>query len=256
MASKRPRLECPGCGQNLSYSAYCRHQQLHNAASDVDSETDSDSSYSGELMATTSTSGDSLDNSDDGSYIGDGSCDQNLENQDDTYKAVHGTHSSDEEESDSESAMEIWESDSDSSDACNSDDNVTSTVAQQCREIHFMIAFFVLFFQLCYHISDRRIHYLITFLGTIFKWLSIVVKGSTLLPTLAAEFPRTLYSLRKTLQLTTPLQRFVVCPTCHKLFKEDQCVVVSGGIKISRKCDNIQFPNHPHLVEWNAKLHS
>ena len=79
MASKRPRLECPGCGQNLSYSAYCRHQQLHNAASDVDSETDSDSSFSGELMATTSTSGDSLDNSDDGSYIGDGSCDQNLE---------------------------------------------------------------------------------------------------------------------------------------------------------------------------------
>lgn len=247
MASKRPRLECPGCGQNLSYSAYCRHQQLHNAASDVDSETDSDSSFSGELMATTSTSGDSLDNSDDGSYIGDGSCDQNLENQDDTYKAVHDAHSSDEEESDSESAMEIWESDSDSSDACNSDDNVTSTVAQQCREIHFMIAFFVLFFQLCYHISDRGIHYLITFLGTIFKWLSIVVKGSTLLPTLAAEFPRTLYSLRKTLQLTTPLQRFVVCPTCHKLFKEDQCVIVSGGIKISRKCDNIQFPNHPHL---------
>ena len=131
-----------------------------------------------------------------------------------------------------ESAMEIWESDSDSSDACNSDDNVTSTVAQQCREIHFMIAFFVLFFQLCYHISDCRIHYLITFLGTIFKWLSIVVKGSTLLPTLAAEFPRTLYSLCKTLQLTTPLQRFV-CSTCHKLFKEDQCVIVSGCIKIS-----------------------
>ena len=52
---------------------------------------------SGELMATTSTSGDSLDNSDDGSYIGDGSCDQNLENQDDTYKAVHDAHSSDEE---------------------------------------------------------------------------------------------------------------------------------------------------------------
>ena len=67
MASKRPRLECLGCGQNLSYSAYCRHQQLHNAASDVDSETDSDNSFSGELMATTSTSGDSLDNSDDGS---------------------------------------------------------------------------------------------------------------------------------------------------------------------------------------------
>ena len=227
---------------------------MHNAASDVDSEMDSDSSFSGELMATTSTSGDSLDNSDDGSYIGDGSCDQNLENQDDTYKAVHDAHSSDEEESDSESAMEIWESDSDSSDACNSDDNITSTVAQQCREIHFMITFFVLFFQLCYHCG---IHYSITFLGTIFKWFSIVVKGSTLLPTLSAEFPRTLYSLRKTLQLT-PLQRFVVCPTCHKLFKEDQCVIVSGGIKISRKCDNIQFPNHPHLylVEWNAKLHS
>ena len=144
--------------------------------------------------------------------------------------------------------MEIWESDSDSSDACNSDDNVTSTVAQQCREIHFMIAFFVLFFQVCYHISDRGIHYLITFLGTISKWLSIVVKGSTLLPTLAAEFPRTLYSLHKTLQLTTPLKRSVVCPTCHKLFKENQCVIVSGGIKISRKCDNIQFPNHPHLT--------
>ena len=97
MASKRPRLECPGCGQNISYSAYCRHQQLHNAASDVDSETDSDSSFSGELMATMSTSGDSLGNSDDGSYIGDGSCDQNLENQDETYKAVHDAHSSDEE---------------------------------------------------------------------------------------------------------------------------------------------------------------
>ena len=78
MASKRPRLECPGCGQNLSYSAFCRHQQLHNAASDVDSETDSDSSFSGESMATTSTSGDSLDNSDDGSHIDDGSCDEIL----------------------------------------------------------------------------------------------------------------------------------------------------------------------------------
>ena len=57
------------------------------------------------------------------------------------------THSSDEEVT--ESAMEIWESDSDSSDVYNSDDNVTSTVAQQCREIHFMIAFFVYCFSNC-----------------------------------------------------------------------------------------------------------
>jgi len=56
---------------------------------------------------------------------------------------------------------------------------------------------------------------------------------------LAANFPRTPYSLKKKLDIKSDLTQFCVCPTCHTLYKEKDCPC---------KCDHVEFPDHPHAL--------
>ena len=38
---------------------------------------------------------------------------------------------------------------------------------------------------------------------------------------------------------------YVVCSKCHSLYDLDSCVIINGSNRSSRKCEYIQFPNHP-----------
>lgn len=44
------------------------------------------------------------------------------------------------------------------------------------------------------------------------------------------------------------LRHYVCCPTCHSIYKKEECIVVgdSGELE-SFKCVHIVFPNHPQL---------
>ena len=39
----------------------------------------------------------------------------------------------------------------------------------------------------------------------------------------------------------------IVCPTCHCLHKHQDCVLKRAGKDISKICDFVEFPLHPHI---------
>lgn len=39
---------------------------------------------------------------------------------------------------------------------------------------------------------------------------------------------------------------YVVCPKCDSVYEYEDCVVRSGGERVSGKCTHIAYPNHPY----------
>lgn len=138
--------------------------------------------------------------------------------------------------SSSESAPEIWEESSSSETENNTEKPVQS-------HLHFMTSVFIAFFQLCFNISDRAISILLTFFSSLFQVLS---STSETLKSFSENFPKTLYSLRKNLKSVKSFSKYVVCPSCHRLYQESECIVKECGVESSLKCRHVKFPNHPH----------
>ena len=166
---------------------------------------------------------------------------------------THCNNSSSDESDDL--APEIWDEDSEP-------DSEQEDIfpSQQGRMIHYVLSYFLLFFQLCYHISDRGLQHILTLISSIFYWLSKVVTGAgkEVLIQLSTSFPKTLYSLKKTFGAKSNLVYYCVCPTCHTLYKEVDCVITSSrNTRVSRKCDHVEFPRHPqrmHRMECGTEL--
>ena len=60
---------------------------------------------------------------------------------------------------------------------------------------------------------------------------------------IAHTLPTSLYKLQKYFcKGVTEFTTYVVCST---LYKTEECII-KGRLEISRKCDHIEFPNHPH----------
>ena len=54
-----------------------------------------------------------------------------------------------------------------------------------------------------------------------------------------------LYSLRKVLKFSTRYMKYVLCPHCHSLYNEADCIVKVGGNEFGIMCDHVRYPNHP-----------
>lgn len=56
--------------------------------------------------------------------------------------------------------------------------------------------------------------------------------------------------MKKTLNFSikNDVSKYVVCPQCHHLYKESDCIVKELGKQVSLKCEFIKFPNHPHAT--------
>ncbi len=223
MASKRPRLQCPLCKENLSYSAVSRHTQTRSCQ------------Y-------TSRSSDSLDNL--ASDIHDATTsDQGLDSVtvcQDSLDPAELSDSSVEEQSEVELAPEIWEADSDSD-----NDGEIRSMSDNLKNVQFILSYFILFFQLCYRISDRGVRHLLNFISSLFLFLSTIVPNANI-KDFALIFPKTIYSLKKEINFTNMLKRYCVCPACGSLYEEDKCIITGfQNSKKSLKCNFIEFPSHP-----------
>ncbi len=140
--------------------------------------------------------------------------------------------------SESESGPEIWDLSSSESEIDESEPDRPQSQLQR------MVCIFLAFFQLCFRISDKAMAHLLTFLSALFHHFSSMLQNAPVLRLFSEGFPRTLYSLRKSLKLQSSYMKYVVCPKCHKLYNESQCVVKVGRETRSLHC-NIKFPNHP-----------
>lgn len=74
-------------------------------------------------------------------------------------------------------------------------------------------------------------------------------KDAPLLKSFSEAFPRTNYSLRKPLKLQKLYVKYLVCPRCHRIYKEleSECLV-RCQMGDNTKCNHVEFPNHPQRV--------
>ena len=63
----------------------------------------------------------------------------------------------------------------------------------------------------------------------------------------AQSLPQTLYMAKSYIGLgQDEFEKFVACPKCCTLYKTEECTVrKTNGRVVSKKCDNVRFPNHP-----------
>lgn len=106
-----------------------------------------------------------------------------------------------------------------------------------------MVAF-LLQLQAKHYNPDNAINHLLKFLAS---FLSVLGHFCGFTAVLAANFPSSLYRLRKMLPGTHDFTRYVVCWKCWKLYHYTECIVTRNTEKLSKECGYIRFLNHPHL---------
>ena len=108
---------------------------------------------------------------------------------------------------------------------------------------------FLLLWGYHYGVSGNAMNHLIKYLHYVISCLQPY--APFVIANLVASFPTSLPMLQKQLNLHKDhFTKFVVCPTCHKLYNFDDCIFKhSNGQWIARKCSHVQFPRHPQLSQ-------
>lgn len=245
MASRqRKRKVCLKCKQELSHSAYVRHQNPT-----VCPEKDVPISSTNETldMADQINNLQTIDET-----LEEGVLNQGPTEDEDIVSCDSSTDSDSEHVADNGIEI-ISESDADSSSESTEVQGEETTAIhanrEQIKPVLLHICLFISFFQLCYKVSERGISLLLGFLKAILLWLSSVVPSSDTLNSLRDMLPRNVYFLRKLCQGDTNITKYVVCPKCHFLYNLKECIVTCrDGTKESAKCSYVQYPNHPHSL--------
>ena len=111
------------------------------------------------------------------------------------------------------------------------------------RSLILWLTGFFLLLQARYFTSDVMIDALLKFFKVFSKsWGHFL----NLLQNLALAFPSSKYMLRKTTKDCSQFTNFVVCQKCHRLYRFNDCIAISEGQQVSKKCSFVLFPKHPH----------
>jgi len=255
------RKQCPSCGEELAHAAYSRHIHDHTGSVCPGRELQVQMIMSPRPSTSESSEGgsdfeDDLSSEDDSfdfgsagdesdqagcSYSADMPGEQVFNSDSDSSiysdlssNSAHGVQSDE----------EIWESSDDEdldSDDCSTCDN------QTVRNVLFGVSLFLNFFQLTYRVSERAMTTLLTFLRTLITYLATASQGNLILNALAQALPKSLYSIRKLVaRYQGGVSEYAVCPVCHTLYALSDCIITENGMKKSKHCDFVAFPNHPH----------
>lgn len=258
---KAHRKQCPSCGEELAHAAYSRHIHDHTGSVCPGRELQVQMIMSPRPSTSESSEGgsdfeDDLSSEDDSfdfgsagdesdqagcSYSADMPGEQvfNSDSESSIYSdlssnSAHGVQSDE----------EIWESSDDEdleSDDCSTCDN------QTVRNVLFGVSLFLNFFQLTYRVSERAMTTLLTFLRTLITYLATASQGNLILNALAQALPKSLYSIRKLVaRYQGGVSEYAVCQVCHTLYALSDCIITENGMKKSKHCDFVAFPNHPH----------
>lgn len=223
---RKTRYPCSSCKQSLGYTAYQRHLELPHIYCPAFVRDDALSSESDSTFNISETA--EPEHQAHTVPVLDSVCIEGVDHQD----SLSSSSSS------SDSAPEIWQESSNSD--TEDDSNAAKTTFPS--QLQYMTSVFLSFFQLCFNISDRAISILLSFLSSLFRIFS---SNSEDLKSFSEIFPKTLYSLRKCLKLKKNYVKYVVCPRCHRLYDESECIIKELGVEKSLKCLYVKFPNHP-----------
>ena len=180
---RRIRYVCPHCKQSLAHATYCKQENDSSSASDS-----------------------TFDFSEPSSPTLDCSILSSVELDDKLSSSETESSCS----SDSDSAPEVWKgSDLSSSESENENGRNDQTALQ------YMFCVFLSFFELTFHISDRALAYLLSFLSALFSYFSSQIENAPALKMFSNNCPRTIYSMRKALNVKKLYKTYVACPHCH-----------------------------------------
>ena len=103
---------------------------------------------------------------------------------------------------------------------------------------------FLFSFQAKYYIPDSAIDGLFHFLYVFF---SVLARFSPFLSFVAKICPKSRYMAQRYVGVESSFTKFVLCPKCFKLHSFENAKEKVGSQETSKRCDFVQYPNHPHL---------
>ena len=107
------------------------------------------------------------------------------------------------------------------------------------------ILLFILLWQFTFNVSDAAVSLMVVFIYHLLRIINSICKNDIIAQWIET-FPVTLHGThKKIIANDISFTEYVVCLKCHSLYDRDSCIIVSGSNKYSRKCEYIQFPNHP-----------
>ena len=130
-------------------------------------------------------------------------------------------------------------------------DTSTHTSSHMARLTTFYLMF-LFAWQTLFRVSDAGISILLGFFSKFkFTHLLGVVLHIQVLKELAEQIPTNVRNAKKYIgTLSDTFHKYAACPKCHSVYVLDTCKVNSSNNTIvSRKCNYIQFPNHPHSLQ-------
>ena len=105
------------------------------------------------------------------------------------------------------------------------------------------ICLFLNYYQLKFHVPDRGMQLLLSFLKVMIALISLIVPSNSSLKLLMNQFPSSLNAMRTRLSVEQrELLQYVMCPKCDTLCGEAKAVIFSN----QNRCSHVPFPNHPH----------
>ena len=106
---------------------------------------------------------------------------------------------------------------------------------------------FILLFQSKYYVSDSAINCLLKFLVV---FLQVLGRFSGYIAILAAEFPSSMYQLKKLANIKDTFVKYTVCPKCNSIYNLEDSFNKSGIILTTKSCSFVEFPGHPHAARF------
>ena len=120
---------------------------------------------------------------------------------------------------------------------------VDETGARYQKVIHLFLLFIFLW-QYTFRVSDNAVAVMLAFIPQFFVLLSAYLNSDSL-QKLGRAFPNTLYRAKKALgRLHEQFQRYASCPACHKLYRVENCIIVTRNGRESVTCSFKHYPRH------------
>ena len=129
---------------------------------------------------------------------------------------------------------------------------------QQAKLLLTWFVYFILVWQCKNYVSNNATEQLVKFLQKFFVCIGSVIAEHTdcdLIAVLVTNFPATLYSMRRFLNLDRDsFVKFVVCPKCMKLYEMDKVLYNNGLETIATTCSRVEFPQSKRPKVCGARL--
>lgn len=105
--------------------------------------------------------------------------------------------------------------------------------------------FLLLFWQSLFRVSNAALSSLLSLLKSIIRMLGTAFQFRSLVD-FSAQLPQTLHGAYSCVGMARDdFIEYVVCPDCHSVYEYKDCFDTVAGVKVSKECCHVSYPNHP-----------